>query len=288
MNIIQIYKRFPTQNDCIEYLEKVKWQGTPQCPYCKSDNSTPMPKEKRYHCNNCNTSYSVTVGTIFHKTHLDLQKWFLGISLILNAKKGISARQLARDLEVNKNTGWYMAMRIRKAMFEDRDLLQGIVEMDETFIGGKPRRGTGETHKRGRGTKKVPVVGMVERDGNIKAVMVYKGGLTSKRLSSLVREKIDTEKSTIITDEFKGYLGLAKFSKHEVVNHQTWYVDGYKHTNNIESFWSLLKRGIIGQYHKVSVKHLPKYINEFCYRHNYRKHNDLFGLTLQRALGVIK
>jgi transposase-like protein len=246
-----------------------------------------MPKEKRYHCNNCNTSYSVTVGTIFHKTHLDLQKWFLAISLILNAKKGMSARQLARDLEVNRNTAWYMGMRIRKAMFEDKDLLQGIVEMDETYIGGKPRKGSGVVHKRGRGTKKVPVVGMVERDGNIKAVMVYKGGLTSKRLSSLVREHIDIENTTIITDEFKGYCGLAKFSKHEIVNHQVWYVDGFKHTNSMESFWALLKRGIIGQYHKVSIKHLPKYINEFCYRHNHRNDDDLFGLTLQRALGVM-
>lgn len=287
MNIISVYKRFPTQEDCIEYLEKVKWDGTPKCPYCNSGNSTPMPKEHRHHCNNCNTSYSVTVGTIFHKTHLDFQKWFFAIAIILNAKKGISARQLARDIDVNRNTAWYMGMRIRKAMFEDRDLLQGIVEMDETFIGGKPRKGDGKVHKRGRGTKKVPVVGMVARDGNIKAVMVYKGGLTSKRLSSLVRENIDTKNSTIITDEFKGYCGLAKFSKHEVVNHQVWYVDGYKHTNSIESFWALLKRGIIGQYHKVSIKHLPKYINEFCYRHNHRKDDDLFGLTIQRALGVI-
>lgn len=132
MNIIEVYKRFPTHEDCLDYLEFVRWSGEPTCPYCQSPKSSPMPNERRYHCNNCNTSYSVTVGTIFHKTHLDLQKWFLALSLVLNAKKGISARQLARDLEVNKNTAWYLGMRIRKAMSErfQRKLLRGIVEMD--------------------------------------------------------------------------------------------------------------------------------------------------------------
>src|ERR1035437_7823498 len=123
MNIIQIYKIFPTQQDCIKHLEQVRWNGIPNCPYCKSLNSTPYKDERRYHCNNCNTSYSVTVGTIFHKTKIDLQKWFLAVSLVLNAKKGISSRQLSRDLEVNKNTGWYLLMRIRKAMLQDAKLL---------------------------------------------------------------------------------------------------------------------------------------------------------------------
>ncbi len=159
MNIIQVYKQFPTQQDCLTYLEKVRWNNEPKCPYCRSSNHSPMKKENRYHCNNCNTSYSVTVGTIFHKTKMDLQKWFLGISLMLNAKKGISARQLARDLEVNKNTAWYMAMRIRKAMVENHELLDGIIEVDETYIGGKPRKGNGTKsgggNKRGRGTSKM-------------------------------------------------------------------------------------------------------------------------------------
>lgn len=162
MDIVKIYKLFPTQNDCMVYLEKVRWDNEPTCPYCKSKNTTSMLKKQRYHCNNCNTSYSVTVRTIFHKTKLDLQKWFLGISLILNAKKGISARQLARDLNVNKNTAWYMSMRIRRAMIEDRELMNNFVEMDETYVGGKPRKGD-EPYKRGRRTKETPVVGIVER-----------------------------------------------------------------------------------------------------------------------------
>jgi len=141
MDIVKVYKLFPTQDSCIDYLEQVRWDDKPQCPYCQSHNSTPMPNERRHHCNTCNTSYSVTVGTIFHKTKLDLQKWFLAISLVLNAKKGISARQLARDLDVNKNTAWYMDMRIRNAMIEHRVLLSGFIKMDETYVGSKPRKG---------------------------------------------------------------------------------------------------------------------------------------------------
>ena len=118
MNIIEIYKKFPTQKDCIAHIEKVRWNDKPTCPYCHSTNTTRFKNSFRHHCNNCNTSFSVTVGTIFHHTHIDLQKWFLAISLILNAKKGISSRQLSRDIEVNKNTAWRMQMQIRKAMIE--------------------------------------------------------------------------------------------------------------------------------------------------------------------------
>ena len=128
MNIIEIYKRFPDETSCIKHLEKVRWHGIPTCPYCKSHKQTLLKsKAVRYHCNNCNTSYSVLVGTIFHNSKLDLQKWFLAISIILNAKKGVAARQLGRDLEVTKDTAWYMGMRIRKAMFNNADLLRGIV-----------------------------------------------------------------------------------------------------------------------------------------------------------------
>jgi len=145
MNIIQIYKKFPAEADCIAHLERVRWNGVPVCPYCKATRTTRIKSESRHHCNSCNTTFSVTVNTIFHHTHLDLQKWFLAISLILSAKKGISARQLGRDIEVNRNTAWYMGMRIRNAMLEQGELLRGVCEMDETYIGGKPLRGTGLT-----------------------------------------------------------------------------------------------------------------------------------------------
>ncbi len=285
MNIVEVYKRFPTERDCLSYLESVRWKNGPTCPYCNSSKNTPAPKESRYHCNHCFTSFSVTVRTIFHKTKMPLQKWFLAISLVLNAKKGISARQLARDLKVNKDTAWYMAMRIRRAMIEDRELLSGIIEMDETYIGGKPRKGgPGDTfHKRGRGTSKKPVVGMIEREGKIRARPVK--NVKGKTLKSLVRENVDIAQSTIITDEFTGYARFSTFIKHKTVDHRVWYVDGRNHTNSIESFWALLKRGIVGQYHKVSVRHLPKYINEFCYRFNNRETDNLFDLTISKALG---
>ena len=275
MDILKIYQQFPTQDSCIEYLEKIRWNHNPQCPYCKSHNFTSMPRENRYHCNNCNTSYSVTVGTIFHKTKLDLQKWFFAISLIINAMKRISARQLARDLDVNKNTAWYMGMRIRRAMIEDRELMNGFVEIDETYMSGKPRKGDGEVHKRGRGTKKTPVVGMAERGGKVYAKVHKK--LDSKCLARLVRENVNIGNAVIITDEYTGYVRHRAFTNHLVINHKKSYAEGEVHNNTIEGFWALLKQGIVGQYHKVSVRYLNRYFCEFCYRYNHRKNDHLFA-----------
>lgn len=223
-----------------------------------------------------------TVNTIFHNTKTDLQKWFLAVALVLNAKKGISSRQLARDIEVNKNTAWFMGMRIRRAMLENGALLQGIIEMDETYIGGKPRKGQG---KRGRGTAKVPVVGMMERGGDVTAkVSTF---LNAKRLALLVRRHIDTGASSLMTDEFRGYTRMKDILPHQTVNHTIEYVKGNIHTNNIEGFWALLKRGIIGQYHKVSIRHLQRYVDEFAYRFNNRKNLDVFDMTLLRAVGGV-
>ena len=227
MNIIAIYKKFPLESDCISHIEKVRWPNGAVCPYCKSSRVSPLPKEFRHHCNGCNTTFSATVNTIFHHTHLPLQKWFLAISLVLNAKKGISARQLARDLEVNKNTAWYMGMRIRNAMFEQPELMRGIVEMDECYIGGKPRKGNPyQHHKRGRGTDKTPVVGMIERGGKIIARPVDKRKLDSKSLSKFVRENVDVNDAVLITDEWTGYIRNKTFMPHAVINHQVCYADG--------------------------------------------------------------
>jgi transposase-like protein len=287
MNIIQVYKKYPTQKDCLALLELIRWKNKPICPYCKSPNCTPMPKENRYHCNSCNTSFSVTVGTIFHKTKVDLQKWLLAISIILNAKKGISARQLARDLEVNKNTAWYMQMRIRKAMFEQRDLFEGIIEADETYIGGKNKN----KHKdkkikgsQGRNSKdKTPVFGILERDGKIRAIKV--NDVTSKTLKRFITENVK-KGPNIITDDWKSYNGLDKKYQHMIIAHcKGEYVNGIAHTNTIEGFWSLLKRGITGQYHYVTKKYLNRYVDEFCYRYNNRENNEVFNLTIELALG---
>lgn len=162
---------------------------------------------------------------------------------------------------------------------DQRELLTGIVEMDETYVGGKPRKGTG---KRGRGTKKIPVVGMLQRGGKVKAKVVK--NVTSKMLASLVRGNVEVNEAKMMTDEFKGYVKLASFIAHETVNHQKEYVRGDCHTNGIEGFWALLKRGITGQYHKVSLRHLPKYVDEFCFRFNHRNSEDIFEITLFRSL----
>lgn len=286
MDIIKIYEMFPNEDDCIHYLETVRWKDKPKCPYCQSSSVTSLPKEKRHHCNTCNTSFSVTVRTIFHHTHLPLQKWFLAICIALNAKKGIAARQLSRDLHVNKDTAWRMDMKIRQAMSEreQRELLTGLVECDETYIGGKLRPGSGEQHKRGRGTKKTPILGMAERGGNFRAEVVKNRKLDSKNLKMLVRRNVDIKNATLITDEWKGYIGIQMIMPHKIVDHAIWYVNGDAHTNTVESFWALLKRGIIGQYHKVSLRYLPKYVDEFSYRWNHREDTNLWATTLQRAV----
>ncbi len=293
MNITEIFKSFPTQKSCIEYLENTRWKGTPTCPYCKSSNVA--IHEHRHRCYTCKTSFSVTVRTIFHHTHIPLQKWFLAISLILNARKGISALQLSRDLEVNKNTAWRIAMQIRKAMtqFEQRQLLTGIVEMDETYIGGKPRKGTkgdgpNGKHKTGRGTKKPPVIGAVERGGKVTAKATDKSKMKGSHMRAFVRERVDTNNARLMTDEYKSYTGMSKLLPHSVIEHKDWYVNGDIHTNTIEGFWALLKRGMFGQFHSVSRKHLQRYVDEFCYRFNLRNDNQLqaFELTINRGLGI--
>ena len=288
MDIIQVFEKFPTQKDCITYLEQVRWKGTPACPYCSSTHTT--INEHRHHCYACKTSFSVTVGTIFHHTHLHLQKWFLALTLILNAKKGYSALQLSRDLKVNKNTAWRIAMQIRKAMtqYDQRIMLTGIVEMDETFIGGKPRKGAPSGSKRGRGTSKTPVVGAVERGGRVTAKATAKHRMKGRHMRAFVQDNIDTAQAMLMTDEYKGYLGISKVLPHKVIKHQEWYVDGDVHTNTIEGFWALLKRGMFGQFHSVSRRHLQRYIDEFCYRYNLRHASTYraFDLTINRGLGV--
>ena len=250
MNIIQIFEQFPTQESCIKHLERARWGDKPVCPYCTSTNT--VPNEHRHHCYDCKTSFSVTVGTIFHHTHMPLQKWFLAIMLILNAKKSLSALQLSRDLKINKNTAWRISMQIRKAMTQktQRQLLIGIVEMDETYVGGKPRKGKqyddpNDKPKPGRGTKKAPVIGAVERGGRVTAKAVDKDKMKGEHLRAFVKERVDTDAAELMTDEYTGYSRMSRVLPHSVIKHQEWYVDGDIHTNSIEGFWALLKRGRI-------------------------------------------
>ena len=288
MNIIDVFQQFPTQKSCIEHLERARWPEGARCPYCTSGRTARL--QHRHRCYACKTSFSVTVGTIFHHTHMPLQKWFVAVTLMLNAKKGLSALQLSRDLRVNKNTAWRVAMQIRKAMnqMEHRQMLMGIVEMDETYVGGKPRKG-GPPSRRGRGTDKTPVVGAVERGGRVTAKVTQKTKLKGRHLRSFIRERVNVKRSVLMTDEYSAYRGMEKLLPHSVIKHHHSYVEGIKHTNTIEGFWALLKRGLVGQFHSVTVRHLQRYVDEFCFRYNLRhfEQDDMFTYTIYRCLGVL-
>jgi transposase-like protein len=288
MNIVQVYKQFPTQDDCIKHLEQVRWGEAPKCPYCNSTNQSPLPKEKRYHCNNCNTSFSVTVGTIFHKTKIDLQKWFVAISLVLNAKKGYSARQLGRDIDVTKDTAWRVFMQIRRAFVEQKELMEGIVEADETFIGGKEKNKHADKKKPGGqgGANQTPVIGVLQRDGKV----VAKKAKDTKQgtLKRFINENVSIG-SILSTDEKRAYRALADKYEHISCNHkEKKYVNGLAHTNTLEGFWSLFKRGIVGQYHQISVKYMDKYLSEFCFRYSHRSvdANALFSRVIFKSVNL--
>lgn len=289
MNLITIFGRFPDQEACIEYLEKVRWADEPNCPHCgsisvarKSDGG----RVGRWNCHSCKASFNVLSQTIFEKTRIPLQKWFLAIGILVNAKKSLSSFQLARDLDMNQKSAWYMQQRIRAAMMtEERELLQGIVEADETYIGGKPRKANrkddrpkGGSNPRGRGTKKVPVIGAIERGGRVVARVAE--DLTGKGILRFLRDTVNTKGSLLITDEFAAYSAAREFNR-AIINHRVSYSDGETHTNSIEGFWSLLKRAWYGSHHQYTKHYMPLFIAEACWKHNQRRNPDAFGTFMR-------
>ncbi len=295
MNIVSIYKKFPTDLDCIKHLESIRWKDKVTCAYCGSAHTgthnvkgCETRSGRRFQCQDCNKSFSVTVGTIFHHTHLPLQKWFLAISLILNAKKGISTRQLARDLDLPVKTAWSVGMRIRKAFkSEEKELLKGIFEMDETYVKNAPQDRDDDNDRKGGGHSNkthTSIVAFKEKDGDLKAFVT--ADTTSITLGEIIFENIATS-SEIHTDEYNSYKHIRKFWNHKTVNHSIEYVtkDGI-HTNSVEGFWALLKRGIKGNFHWLSKKHLSSYVTEFEFRYNNRENELVFGDVLGRLLKV--
>lgn len=291
MNIIQVYERFPDQQACINHLEKARWAEEPTCPFCGSDRVARKKENNRvgrWNCHACHNSYNVLTGTIFKGTRMPLQKWFLAIAIYLNAKKSVSSHQLARDLGLNQPTAWRMGMQIRKAMVEDEVFLRGIVEADETFVttaGSKSRDDDDQDPpKRGRGTKKQPVIGALARGGKVVARPSDK--VTGKTLKAFLGSVVDAEEAVLITDEYSGYNRMNEWIPHFTINHAVAYAHGLVHTNTIEGFWSLVKRAIFGQHHHYSKGHTAAYIIEACWKYNNRRNPNAFEDFLVGAVAV--
>lgn len=282
MKIVDVFTSFQTQEQAVEYLEQIRWRGQPTCPYCRSEavyrHTSPDRAAARWQCYKCHRAFSVTVGTIFHGTHIPLRDWFLCIALMLNAKKSASAYQIARDLGMRRATVWSMMQRIRTAMANDPDqsrMLYGIVEADETYVGGRPRRTNraeyAVTHKRGRGTSKTPVIGLVERGGKVIARVARPEEISSKGLTKFIRQHVENAGTIVITDELGGYRRVRESHLHATICHAVEYAHGQVHTNTIEGFWSLVKRAWYGSHHHYSTKYMNLYIAEACYKYNRRR-----------------
>ena len=290
MDLIKVFQRFPDHEACLEHLERVRWGDTPACPYCGGVNVARKAdghRVGRWNCHACKSSFNVLAKTIFQKTKIDLQKWFLALSIVLNAKKSVSSYQLARDLDLNQKTAWYIVMRIRRAMVDEGTLLSGIVEMDEAYVGGKPRRANvwaeSKEAPRGRGTNKLPIVGAVERGGQVVAEPSPK--VSASAIEAFLDRHVDPA-SLLVTDEFSGYNRVHRSMRHATVQHAVRYVDGLVHTNTIEGFWGLLKRAWYGQDHHYSREHSTAYVVEACYKYNTRFQTNKFGVFLQGAMAA--
>lgn len=299
MNLIDVTAQFKTEDDCLEYLEGMRWPDGIRCPVCGCDRISKITrktvsKNKRtrlYQCleNTCKQQFSATAGTIFNDSHLPLTKWFMALALVLDAKKGISSKQLQNHLGIGSyKTAWYMAHRIRKAMEAGTfEKMSGTVEIDETYVGGRTHgKGT-----QGRSLKsKEVVIGIKERGGRVR--FVHAKDATSAIISKVIKEAVHEDVDRVMTDDYVAYpkamiLAGIHGSKHSSINHSSGvYAIGDVHTNGIESAFSLLKRGIVGSFHHLSIEHLHRYLSEFEYRFNERKNSDRFNKTLARMVGI--
>jgi transposase-like protein len=282
-NLINLIEQYSDKEKCRKYLEALKWPKGVKCPRCGSDRVSRINKRDQFDCDKCRYQFSVTANSIFHDSHLPLWKWFLAVYLMTESKKGISANQLKRSLEISYKTAWYLCHRIRKAIEEvkNKPLLNGNVEVDETYIGGRYDR-----RRKRNAWEKQAVMGLLQRNGNFEARTIPT--VSKAILVGVIKNRVN-KKATVMTDELRAYKSLDKSFKHESVNHsaEEW-VCGDVHTNGIENAWSLFKRSIIGSYHKISNKHLDAYLDEFEWRFNGRNNKYLFRDTLIRLLNSSK
>ena len=282
LTLCDVIDRYSSDAKCRQALETIRWPDGVSCPRCGDAEVSPMPSYDLWLCKPCSYQFSVTAGTIMHDSHLPLRKWFLAIYLMCESKKGISALQIQRTLGVAYRTAWYLCHRIREAMGNDKlegPTLFGVVEVDETLVGGK-KRGRGKGY---RGNK-TWVAGAIQRGGQVRLARIP--NIRKKTLHRFVANTVRDEAEAIYTDELRSYIGIEDSDTiHRTVNHseEEWVV-GDVHTNSIESVWSLFKRSIIGAFHKISSKHLDRYLEELEWRFNNRNNPHIFRDTMKRIL----
>jgi transposase-like protein len=289
MTVSQWEAAFPTEDACDAYLVAHRWPEGVHCPRCGGLRVYPLKTMKwKWECPDCSPSgyrFSDIAGTIFENTNVDLRQWFRVIHLMLTSKKGMSARQIHRYMGFGSyKTAWYMCHRIRAAL-QDKEFKQliGIVEVDETFVGGlaknrhKGKRGDGSGGTGGSG--KTVVVGATARRGNVVARVIENVQATT--LEGFVREAVSNKVSLLCTDKWVGYKHLGKEYPHQTIDHAAGeYVVGAVHTQTIEGFWSIFKRGVVGTFHKVSKKYMPLYVAEFEFRYNNRHNPEIFAQAI--------
>ncbi len=280
MDMMQIMERFHKEEECRDAIAELRWPEGVRCPRCESERQAYDSERFVWDCYSCGYQFSAMTGTIFHDTKLPLRKWFMAVLIMVEAKKGISANQMKRTLGVSYKTAWYLCHRIRAAMAQvDRPKLDGTVEVDETYVGGKVR-GKGHGYK---GNKTI-VAGAIQRGGDVVLQVIDDNGRHT--LHGFIRNNTLPTATRIITDEWPAYRGVADAdTTHETVNHsaEEW-VRGDVHTNTVEGVWSLFKRSVTGSYHKLSAKHLDSYLDELEWRFNNRKNKYLFRDTLLKLI----
>jgi ISXO2-like transposase domain/Transposase zinc-ribbon domain len=290
LTVVQFEAMFPDEEACAAYLVARRWPEGVHCPRCGAADPHALPSRPfRWQCYQCapDTSYrfSHIAGTIFENTNKPLRDWYRVIHFMLTSKKGVSALQVKRVMGFGSyETAWSMCHKVRTALMEDIEQLGGIVEVDETFVGGlaknkhKDKRGKGGGTG-GIGSGKTPVVGAVKRKGNVIARVIK--NVRAVTLEAFVHEAVSHKVSLLCTDQWVGYKHLGAEYPHGVIDHsKEQYVVGAIHTQTIEGFWSIIKRGIVGSFHKVSKKYLPLYVAEFQFRYNNRENADIFGTAI--------
>lgn len=286
MTLVDVIQMFDTDDKCRELLVRLRWPNGVECPRCNMPAVDLATAKQLFYCKGCDYQFSVTTGTVFNDSHLALQKWFLATLLLCEAKKGMSAMQIKRTLGVSYKTAWYLCHRIRFAMTEVHKMLDGTIEVDETYIGGK-KKGIGIGKYRDH---KETVIGIIQRDGALKFVHV--GNADSKTIREVLQEHVSEDVDVIVTDESVLYnqgLPVTQRPKRQTVNHKAEEYVRYENgfmvtTNTVESAFSLFKRGIVGSWHRVSPKHLAAYLNEMTFRFNRRKSHTLFLDTLRHMV----